>query len=273
MAAPALKMTGPIPRYSNTSSYNLPTPTPTPSQRDYTHIVRTKSPKVPLTSAQIHFYFKAYRKIPTRRDSGLPLHQHTEFAALVAAHKHALTLESSASDFRDALVDATAEYLDDHGLAHFPWTDLYADASGSPNMLLGLVCLYWTFTDDPMVALGPRMASEEAEERFLKARRLLRANEKTGREMWEEYMKDGRCTFHEHEDEECWWDRLRGGEADAEEMTVQDEQEDWGDETVHEEEYEDTDATIEGEVENQDRDGQQRGKRDSKCEEYRIPWK
>ncbi|KAF2872266.1 hypothetical protein BDV95DRAFT_605896 [Massariosphaeria phaeospora] len=137
---------------------------------------------------------------------------HTETKALFAAYRYALEdLEPDtpgAADFRNALVDAMAEYLDWYGTQFFriQYFDDIAHAHPVTQMerLLGFV---WALNHDPRRNRASFMV-EELERTYDEGLAKLPEGE-AGRETWERFLRSGRCRFHEHGEGKCWQARDR----------------------------------------------------------------
>jgi hypothetical protein len=129
---------------------------------------------------------------------------------LLHVYKHAQDMGATSVDFRDAIVDAVAEVLNDWGLIYYlPWELLHTITEGiEERAIRHLVAFYYVLIRYPPHVPRKYGRSAYENEIFERCRRdkyenLEGQNGRTNREIWENYLIGGRCAFHEHADGRC----------------------------------------------------------------------
>ncbi|KAF2794570.1 hypothetical protein K505DRAFT_324667 [Melanomma pulvis-pyrius CBS 109.77] len=189
----------------------------------YSPIIRADKPSPSLSQIDLYRRWLETGKIFTVRHGSTDIHycrklspysyEKKECVVLFEAYKSAASLGDAAADFRDALVDAMAEFLDDHGIDLYPWEAFHAALAHVPgSQMKKLLAFFFVLNIRPCSynAIFHFAAEYDMEFREMVAAEHLRleACGKTYRSVWEAFMqsktRDGRCQFHEHASNECW---------------------------------------------------------------------
>lgn len=109
------------------------------------------------------------------------------------------------ADFRDAVLDALAEFLDDHGFGHFDW-QLFDRITARPMAwrLRHLVALYLALTTPPRYHGAATNNRAVPFQIAFRDELSVLPRGWTYRDIWEKFMRSRRCRFHEHLGGGCW---------------------------------------------------------------------
>lgn len=163
----------------------------------YAPVIRATTLANP-NAIELYTYWKYTGKIYSVQTEGREsLREAREARKLVDAYKYGLERGSGGADFRDAVMDAMAEFIDHRGFWFFP-TD---STEGHPNTkMLHFMAFVYALNIYP-----PEHRFEEDEFRAAFLNELENfPKDKTYRELWDGFMQDGRCRFHEHRTGRCW---------------------------------------------------------------------
>lgn len=125
-----------------------------------------------------------------------------------------LSLGTEGMRFRDALIDAQIEYLDDYGgwFCEDGWDSLRAATQGHPDCpLRKLVALLFVVARWPSIwpQTGPMTVGDGDMLALLEKVKGEVLKDVKGRDVWREVFERGRCGFHEHGGGECGGERAR----------------------------------------------------------------
>lgn len=173
--------------------------------------VRVGEPSTSRNAEEIHGNWLRSKQLCTRRTEGRWRNKANEMETLLHVYKHAQDMGTTGVDFRDAIVDAVAEVLDDWGLIYyFPYELLHIISAGIEECpIRQLVAFYHALTKYPPHALPSNRRSAYDNEIFERCWRdeyvkLQGQNDRTNRKIWEDFLVRGRCAFHEHAHGRCW---------------------------------------------------------------------
>jgi hypothetical protein len=160
---------------------------------------------------EIHENWLQSKRLYTLRTDGRWRNKANEMETLLRVYKHAQDMGATGVDFRDAIVDAVAEVLDDWGLIYyFPCELLHTVSAGIKDCpLRQLVAFYYALTKYPPRALPSNGRPAYDNDVFEQCWRdeyakLQGQNNGTNRKIWEDFLVCGRCVFHEHANSRCW---------------------------------------------------------------------
>jgi len=185
----------------------------------YSPIIRTRTKSSCPSPNLVELYeeWQSTGKIAIVRQSASYAFVLRQSEPLMKAYEHITQLHDDPfrdvtvdTDFRDALVDAMAEVLDDHGLNYFNWKLLESATNNadSESPLKRLVAFFFVLSTPPdsYNACLPNdnefkdMVQEELEKLESEKFGVIRSYRST----WKEFMERGRCRFHEHVGGYCW---------------------------------------------------------------------
>jgi hypothetical protein len=160
--------------------------------------------KYPSDPNAIYRTFVRTGKIGTRRTQGDWCFLVGETTTLLDRYQHGLQLALQGSQYRDALIDAMVEMMDDYGREP-PWERLLHATEGHE------MCPMWRFIGFfySLIALpcyfnGMEQMGNEKIWRCWRGEFKRLPKGKTTREVWEEFLEKDRCRFHEHGNNRCW---------------------------------------------------------------------
>jgi hypothetical protein len=121
----------------------------------------------PIDPLPVCRLFAQSGKIATRRARGPYEFRSEEFTLLLQCYEHDLSLGHPGCDYRDAVIDAMVESLDDYASATYPdWGQLLAATKGHPMCSMWrLVCFFNALATLPEYVLSSRSSGDETLER------------------------------------------------------------------------------------------------------------
>ncbi|KAF2446677.1 hypothetical protein P171DRAFT_429652 [Karstenula rhodostoma CBS 690.94] len=164
-----------------------------------------KVPPPVLTETQkneIYKHWQSSGKIGTAISFGaLSFRARRECEILARLYEHA------DPDFQDAVIDAIAEWMDDY---QHDTERLYPVAKNSSSKLMQLLAFQYALVTHPNL-YGFRVHGPMDEPEFEKMVKDFVdgfSKEETYRDIWTNFMQDGRCQFHQHRAGKCWRTKL-----------------------------------------------------------------
>jgi hypothetical protein len=160
----------------------------------------------PIDPLPVYRLFAQSGKIATRRARGPYEFRSEDFTLLLQCYEHGLSLGHPGCDYRDAVIDAMVENLDDYASATYQdWGQLLAATKGHPMCSMWrLVCFFHALVTRPEYVLSLRMSGDDTLERCLREELERLPKGVITRDIWEQSLQKGRCRLHEHGHGTCW---------------------------------------------------------------------
>lgn len=169
-------------------------------------IIRIDQPSPALNNSDLFTEWAKTGKIATVRAGASFQDILEEAETLLEAYMYGKELAGAkGADYRDAVVGAMAECVDNYSLRALPWKTIKKFPVSNMESLITFYLALVSY----LVWHRPTLRRFEWIEKAFWEELAKLPKGRTYRGFWEDFMREGRCRFHEHAGGKCW----RGGDA------------------------------------------------------------